>query len=226
MCIKSNLVFDFSTKSDNIHMKEWPASTQSLSKMCRLGILYWAHRDGDHESNPHGWGKSLGVYCLGPPILDLIEQMLVHKKWFILECVTAESRVYLLCALSTLVIRVFSTPRIQCKVKIQLPAEKTVYSMPVTTSSTNSTTVLDAHASRGSFNVNAETCILLLPSQEYMLRNLAMRLSKLTWVRGGRESRLLAVCSKFLVIRVFPTPRIPLKHTCMRVFNSVTRRGE
>ena len=41
-----------------------------------------------------------------------------------LECVAAESRVYLLCALSTLVIRVFSTSRVQCKVKKHLQVKK------------------------------------------------------------------------------------------------------
>ena len=76
---------------------------------------------------------------------------------------------------------------------------------------------VDAYVSRGFFNVNAWTRIFLLPRQEYMQRNLAMHLgvemrwnidacvflilrlekmSKLNWVRGDRELRLLAVCSK------------------------------
>ena len=35
---------------------------------------------------------------------------------------------------------------------------------------------VDVHASRGSFNVNTDTCICLLPPQEYMLRDRATRL--------------------------------------------------
>ena len=38
------------------------------------------------------------------------------KRWLsLLECVAAENRFYLLCALSTLIIRVISTSRMECK---------------------------------------------------------------------------------------------------------------